>query len=223
MMIAAGLLHAAVFPLSPTSSWYFARHDGPIGNLWSGAVERCIAAGVTPPHLVEDIYLSDGRTQSVVSVGALAVTNTVHLARLHRVTNQIGPYVWTYSDLGSSVTATSAMPVTRALLDEIDLAIARAIPSYADPTNKPTFDNMSPWPNYLPAPFGSAYLPQLMLDADIGLVTNIATNAIGIAVSGDSYFTRSPLYESRVRLAIARTTGDVWTASYPDTLPRYTW
>jgi hypothetical protein len=220
----AASLHGDTFPISHTSSWWHLRSPGPVGSLWSGVVERCEAAGVSGPHLVEDILLADGRTQELVSVGSLSVTNTIRLSKWYRVTNQIAPYVWSYSDLGSSVTSTTSLPVTRALLEEIDVALLRCIPYYADPTNPPPLSSF-PTGDYPIEPLGNAYLPQLMLDAGVGLVTNAVTNAAGVVVDADWYWTRQMLSESRVRLAQAvygAVTND-WQLSFPSSLPTPSW
>jgi hypothetical protein len=124
---AGSACHAALsgypFATNPeTPNWYAAKAlYHPIGQLYSGIVERCEAANIAAPSY-----------ESVLTCSAGWSTSRVPLTVAIDVTNVVDPVVYSYTDYEGTHTATGYPPVTRAFLAELDDRLEACIPHYAD-------------------------------------------------------------------------------------------
>ena len=127
----------AGFPLADGANytWYEAREVyNPIGQIYSGIVERCEVTTITAPNIVQTWTVSAGSSNQVVG----AYTNVILLTDTITTTNQLGPFTYSYTDPSGTYTATGYPYVTRAFLNALDTTIDSLIPKFAS-TNSQVF------------------------------------------------------------------------------------
>ena len=201
------------FPLSEQEEdWETLRRDyNPIGQLYSGIVERAELIGVEHaiglPSIVEtwSWYAGTNLTTTVETnvVGAVTniytYTNIIVLSTNVVTTNAISPIAYSFSDISGAHTATGFPVVTQYFMRQLDIWIETLIPYYLN-TNQSVNGSFDNWfatkiwvagstTNYW-ANFPTNVKAELFQDLGVGFSTNLSTNVYGVVERGDSYWTK---------------------------------
>lgn len=191
------------FPLATSTNagnWYQARDlYNPIGQLYSGVVERCEWTGVALPDIVETWTVSAGSSNSVSG----GYTNIILLTTTVTTTNQIGPFSYEYTDPSGTHTSTAIPYLTRSFVNALDTKIDALIPYFVDfsVASNDLYDayfytmstnhanSRKVWDDFLDASKAGIF------DRNgLGYIVpeTVTTNAGGYVTGGTAYYTRQP-------------------------------
>ena len=199
------------FPLANNTNaptWYEARElYNPIGQLYSGVVERCSVTTVASPEIIETWIVSAGSSnevETVVDGGVTNVyTNIVLLTQEITTTNQLAPFEYTCTDPSGTYSATGFPYLTHYFLDKLDDTIDALIPKFLAGSLKTNgnfnayFASVLPFENDpniggLVHDFPTESKAGLFDRTGIGFATNLTTNVAGYVTGGTAYYTRQP-------------------------------
>ena len=122
------------FPCPSNVSWYSVETNHYWAQLMTGLVERCKAAGVAAPAIV-DTYcgLFAGYTNTFTSTNGYVVTNNFICYTNITVTNQFLPFAYSWSQTnGTSGTATCYPAIKQSWIAAWDSKFASVIGSFVD-------------------------------------------------------------------------------------------
>ena len=195
----------------------------PLGQIVSGVVERCeVVPQVSMLNIVETWTCSAGTSNhygtatnvSGTVTNLIPYTNTYPIYTNIVVTNQVGPFEYTYTDTGGvERTGTSYPPVTRGFLHSLDSKIQQLIPYFVCTNAAGEGGNMS---SYFDLTYGDNIHPLgapmesmggLFSRNNIGYFTNMTEDSWGHTNGGSAWWTRTPAITSHWPLATAHYTG----------------
>ena len=208
--------------------WEKAEADyDPIGQLYSGIVERCSVTRhmrathwqdkrVAAPSIEENWTVYKGTSQTVVVAGGFTYTNLVTTYGIEQKINQLGPFTYSYTDDAGSHTGTGFPFVTRYFMHELDEKLFELMDSGQFVcTNEEQNGHFTNWfaqtvngrhPDVFPTESSAGLFYRL----GIGYTTNRTTNVWGFVTGGDAWFTRQPPATSEWAIAETHHTGG-WT------------
>jgi hypothetical protein len=187
------------FPLESNTNafdWNVVRTNyNPIGQLYSGIVERTGMAGLPAISIVETWTVYAGTNLVATNIGGYTYTNVILLTTNVTTTNAISPFTYTYSDLSGAHTATGFPYLSNLFMYELDEAIKEAIPHFIYATNDAGW--YAGWLNTnYPDYFPNTSFQSILQQYNIGIVTN-----------GVGYFSRRSPTTSEWVLAESHYTG----------------
>jgi len=183
----------------------------PIGQIYSGVVERCSISGVSEPSIVK-VYSSFAGTSNEIVTNAFGTFTNINIVYTNiTTTNQIDPWVY---DAGG-INYTGYPTIDRAFIHGLDTKIYALLSSGSwVSTNEVSGDGTySNWfetddsGGSFPSAFPIESRAGLFHRQDIGYSTNLTTNAWGFVTGGDAWFTRTPAVTSDWVLAESHYTG----------------
>lgn len=209
------------FPLSSqteTTGWERVESEySPITQIYSAIVERCNLVGtnnVPLPAVVQSWTLYAGTNITTTNIAGTVYTNLNFISTNIITTNALSPFVYTFTDISGSHSATGYPYVTHDLMYELDAKIETLI-GYFVSTNEHTGGSFDAYFAKWPAgPFGAARdLPYeskagLFDRESIGYVTNRITNMVGFVTNGIAEWTRCAPTTNWYLLAESHYTGD---------------
>ena len=182
-----------------------------VQEIYSSVVERCEAAGIDPPNIVQTWQVDSGNTNYVYVDGGVTYTSVVPTYASVTTTNTIGTFV--------SGGYTGQTFLTRSFVNSLDTKIEELIPYFVI-TNEASGGNYLTWFNTelavgFPDDFPMESQAGLFQREGIGFTTNLLTNSFGTVTSGEAYWTRQPPMTSHWVLAQAHYTKvGTWQSGY---------
>lgn len=185
------------FPCSTNATWFQARTVGVVSQLFEAVQERCWALTnrVSPLSIVETWNVSDGPSNTVVTVGGRVLTNRADTIRQIVTTNQVVPFTWVDS---SGTNHTVYPPVTRSFVGALDAKLFELTPLFIN-TNLATGGSFNVWfstpdsDHHYPTNYPYLTPSAVMRSACIGYVTNVIEDGWGNVTTGRAWFTRQPI------------------------------
>lgn len=219
------------FPITNNVDWYSLTNN-PIGQIYSGIVERAEFAGVAAPSIVETWTVFDGYSTNFTywTNGATTgtYTNVVIDTTTVTTTNQFGPFTYTPSFGG---TATGYPYLTMDTWADLDTKLESLFDDFiaynaaTNPTKWHSTAEVTDWiysggtylytnsgiSNYPITTIPAESMENLFYNNDIGYVEDALTNEFGIVTNGTAYWTRQPEYTNAWLIGEAHYTGSWYT------------
>lgn len=174
-----------------------------ISQLLNAVDQRCDAAGIAGPSIVETWTCSAGYSNEPVIniVGSVTnyFTNTYLLTTTVNTTNQIGSFEYTYTDPQGTFTNTAYPRVSHALMASLDAKILTLIPYFVDTNEIDTNGTFDTW-------FGTGETEFPMLTAS-NLFSQLS---IGFTTNGYTWWSRSMPVTQNWMIAELEHTNTAW-------------